>query len=378
VKNRKHILLIAMLDSVHTARWLEQFVGENLAFTIFPSKKFKVLHPKLQTLIARRNKGQFKFYWNTPLTTAGYSDFLRFNFLGPRTNSRQSALNKLISRNSFDYIHALEIQGAGYLLLERAPKRDCKTIITNWGSDIYYFKQFDCHLTKIKKLLANSDAYSGECIRDYALALELGFSGTLLPCIPNAGGYVLPSLHKLPTERTQIIVKGYGGLFGRAAEVIAIAPEILRKYPWVNFLFYSVTKDNSHMLKELKKLFGNRVAFRMVEDNFSYSEIQKEFQKSRIYIGCSISDGISTSFLDALVNGVYPIQTNTSCASEWIAKGAIASLINVDRTDVINEIERVIENNLLLETACVANRKVAAENLDFTKLKYLSEKFYQF
>jgi hypothetical protein len=57
VKNRKHILLIAMLDSVHTARWLEQFVGENLAFTIFPSKKFKVLHPKLQTLIARNFTG---------------------------------------------------------------------------------------------------------------------------------------------------------------------------------------------------------------------------------------------------------------------------------------------------------------------------------
>ena len=181
----------------------------------------------------------------------------------------------------------------------------------------------------------------------------------------------------MPTERSQIIVKGYGGVFGRAEEVIRIAEEVLKKYMWVNFFFYSVTKDNLESLKELKRKFGNRVSLRRVEDKLSHSQMQQEFQKSRIYIGCSISDGISTSFLEALANGAFPIQTNTSCANEWIAKGAIASLVDVDGNEILKEIEWIIENNPYLELAFAANRKVALENLDSHYLKKLSEEFYK-
>jgi hypothetical protein len=291
--------------------------------------------------------------------------------------SRQSTLNKLITRIGFDYIHALEIQGAGYLLIESVVPKNCKTIISNWGSDIYYFKQYEQHSTKIRRLLSKVDAYSAECVRDYDLAKELGFTGVLLPCIPNAGGHTVPESSKSPAERTQIIVKGYGGEFGRAGEVILIASEVLRKYPWVNILFYSVTKDNYKSIKALEKKFGNRVSFRRIEDKLSHSQMQLEFQKSRIYIGCSISDGISTSFLEAMTNGAFPIQTNTSCANEWIAKGAIASLVSIDRLEILREIERVIEDKSKLEMAFAANRRVALDNLGSGYLKEKSALFYK-
>ena len=181
----------------------------------------------------------------------------------------------------------------------------------------------------------------------------------------------------MPMERTQIIVKGYGGVFGRAGEVISIASEVLIKYPWVNFFFYSVTEDNWASIKELEVKFGDRVLFQRAEKKLSHSQMQREFQISRIYIGCSISDGISTSFLEAMTNGAFPIQTNTSCASEWIKKGAIASLVNADRNEILKEIERVIENQLILESAFSANRRVAMENLDSDYLKKLSYEFYK-
>ena len=374
---KKRILLIAMLDSVHTARWLEQFAGDDLEFTIFPSKKFKHLHPKLLRLIAQGSASQYKLYRRTPLSTSGYDDFLRFNSLISKNASRQSKLNRLIAQIPFDYIHAMEMQGAGYLLTGSKVPKQCKTIFSNWGSDIYYFKNFEEHCIKIKKVLSKVDAYSAECVRDYDLAKDLGFKGILLPCIPNAGGHFVPAHSKSPTERSQIIVKGYGGLFGRAEEVIRIAEEVLKKYKWVNFFFYSVTKDNYESLNELKRKFGNRVSLRRIEDKLSHSQMQQEFQKSRIYIGCSISDGISTSFLEALANGAFPIQTNTSCANEWIAKGAIASLVNVDGNEILKEIEQVIENNSHLELAFAANRKVALENLDPFHLKKLSQDFYK-
>jgi len=39
--NRKRILIVAMLDSVHTFRWLSQFKDSEIDFIIFPSKKHK-------------------------------------------------------------------------------------------------------------------------------------------------------------------------------------------------------------------------------------------------------------------------------------------------------------------------------------------------
>ena len=374
---KKHILLIAMLDSVHTARWLEQFAGEDLEFTIFPSKKYRHLHPKLQKLIVNSNREKFRLYRDTPLSTSGYEDYIRFNTIFSNVNSRQSALNKIISQMSFDYIHALEMQGAGYLLIDIKVPKSCKTIISNWGSDIYYFKQFETHLVNIKTLLTKVDAYSAECLRDYDLAKELGFTGILLPCIPNAGGHNVPSNGKSPSERTQIIVKGYGGEFGRASEVISIASQVLRKYPWVNFFFYSVTKDNYQSIKDLKIEFGSRISIQRIEDKLSHFQMQLEFQKSRIYIGCSISDGISTSFLEAMTNGAFPIQTNTACANEWIAKGAMASLVNIDRLEILREIENVIEDKTKLEMALKANRKVALDYLGFEFLKEQSALFYE-
>ncbi|CAN2171026.1 GT4_PimA-like domain containing protein [Candidatus Nanopelagicaceae bacterium] len=374
---RKQVLLVAMLDSIHTARWLEQFVGEEVEFTIFPSKKFKNLHPSIHQLIKGGSTDQFNFHQKIPLATSGFYDYLFFESWLSKRGSRQVALNELLLRNSYDYIHALEIQGAGYLLANSTFPRNCKTIISNWGSDIYFYRKYEEHLSQIKQLLTQVDAYSAECIRDYNLAKELGFKGILLPCIPNAGGHSVPESLMKPMERNQIIIKGYGGTFGRAIEVISIASEILDKYQSVNLFIYSLTKDNYAAVKELKKRYGDRVSFQKAENRLSHSKMQLEFQKSRIYIGSSISDGISTSFLEALANGAYPIQTNTSCANEWVEKGALASLVNVDRFEILREVNRVINDRIFLEDALAANRLVALENLDSNSLKIKSRTFYR-
>jgi hypothetical protein len=374
---KKHVLLVAMLDSVHTAKWLEQFVGDDIKFTIFPSKKYRYIHPKIHELFKITKPGQFNFYRKSSLRTSGYDDYIRFGLITSKPISRQTTLNALINRNSYDYVHALEIQGAGYLLADAPVPQGSKTIISNWGSDIYYFMKYEKHLNQIKSLLSKVDAYSAECVRDYDLARELGFQGIFLPCIPNAGGHKVPDKSPMPTERDQIIVKGYGGEFGRAGEVILIASDVLRKYPWVKFFFYSVTDDNYESLKDLEREFGDRVSFRRIGDKLSHSQMQLEYQKSRIYIGCSISDGISTSFLEAMTNGAFPIQTNTSCANEWVAKGAIASLVNVDSQEILREIELVIQDKAKLEMASAANRKVALDCLSSEYIKEQSAIFYK-
>jgi glycosyltransferase involved in cell wall biosynthesis len=41
------------------------------------------------------------------------------------------------------------------------------------------------------------------------------------------------------------------------------------------------------------------------------------FASARIYVGISLSDGISTSLLEAMAMGAFPIQTSTACVDDW-------------------------------------------------------------
>jgi hypothetical protein len=376
IQNKK-ILVIAMLDSIHTARWLEQFQDANITFTLFPSKKFRKLHPRIRVLLRNTGIAKYNYYNHIPVRLAGYFDYVENYSKLAKTSTKKKRLQSQLLNPELNYVHALEMQGAGYLLLQQNIPGHIRTIVSNWGSDIYYFQEFDDHLEKIKAVLASIHAYSAECVRDYELAFKFGFRGTFLPCIPNAGGHDVPLAIKNPMNRTQIIVKGYGGEFGRANILVPYVRLILDKYPWVNFFFYSTTPDVYKQLEHLMKRYQDRLRVLPLSKKMSHDKIQIEFQNSRIYVGCSISDGISTSFLEAIANGAYPIQTNTSCANEWVSKGAIASIVQVEGEHIYNEILRVLEDESILCSAFEANKQVALSHLDSQSLARLSSAFYE-
>ena len=49
--HRKRVLVIGMLDSIHLARWLGQFVDDEIDFAILASKKYRKLHPLTISLL---------------------------------------------------------------------------------------------------------------------------------------------------------------------------------------------------------------------------------------------------------------------------------------------------------------------------------------
>jgi hypothetical protein len=102
----------------------------------------------------------------------------------------------------------------------------------------------------------------------------------------------------------------------------------------------------------------------------------EEFANSRIYVGCSVSDGISTSFLQSLVSGAYPIQTNTSCAGEWIEKGAIATLIDLDTNQIYFAIKKALDDDELVNKAQSQNELVAQTVLDYKIIRQQALQFY--
>ena len=77
-----------------------------------------------------------------------------------------------------------------------------------------------------------------------------------------------------------------------------------------------------------------------------------------------------------MVTGAYPIQTNTSCASEWIENGVSGCVIDANVDAVIQEIEKAIRNDELVKTAAILNKKTEIERLDLNVIKNKLENFY--
>ena len=385
VKVRKKVLIIGLVDSVHLGRWLKQFSTEEIDFYIFASKKYRKLHRITMSLTKQNQLSKFNFL--SPIKSkflVGYIDFLYFELLGKflQKFTRTFFLTLLLKREKFDYIHAIEIQGAGYLLdsLEFKLIEDKVIIITNWGSDIFYYRKFTDDVLRIRSVLSKADFYSAECKRDYALAREFGFTGIDLPCIPNAGGFELHQdvLNQIPTSlRKSILIKGYGGTFGRADLVIPLLPKILASYPEFRVHVYSVTDDILKMVKALPSEIQLRVKITTNRERISHSKMMFEFANSRIHIGCSESDGISTAFLESLVTGAYPIQTNTSCANEYVNLGVVASIVRLNQNEILDQIYLALEDDSLVDRASELNYKVAQKYLDYKVVQNKALKFYK-
>ena len=137
-----------MLDSIHLARWLKQFSSSNVQFLIFPSSHFRTIHPNLVSLESSKFRifgvrlfGRHSGYFDSLLTLR-----LVNNRIGHTL--RKMYLRFAIFLFQPTIIHAIEIQHAGYLM-KPGKSSVAKRILTNWGSDIYYFQHFDYHKQKI-------------------------------------------------------------------------------------------------------------------------------------------------------------------------------------------------------------------------------------
>jgi glycosyltransferase involved in cell wall biosynthesis len=374
---RKQILVIGMADSVHLARWLSQFIDQPIDFTLFPSSPHRHIHPKLKNLITSDSqqmtvtlKPPSMRWLALPMSAL---DIPFNNFF------RSQLLRRLITQQKFDLIHVLELQHAGYLLLgtKLAPNLP-KVFITNWGSDIYWFQQFPKHKQKIIQLLKIASFYSAECHRDIDIVKQLGYTGKTMPVIPNSGGINLEEIPKdslPPSQRKKIMIKGYTGFVGQALVALKaceLAADHLKGYEVV---IYSASLKTR--LRALKLQHFHQIQVTILKKRIPHHEMLTHFSEARAYIGISLSDGISTSLLEAMATGCYPIQTNTSCAGEWITKHS-GNLIPPNNPILLSETLRdVLSNGQLVDDACIDNLAVMTARGTDSHVIHQSESFYQ-
>ena len=384
---KKIILLVAMQSSVHTARWVNQIVDQGWKVFIFSSANAEPMHPDIN--------GVFQVY-SFPEQLQVFLNGMGLRFMAWLTGRllqywdtrypglRVSRLERVIRKLRPDLIHSLEIQNAGYLTLEAkrlSQKYFPKWIVTNWGSDIFLFGRLQAHRSRIQEVLANCNYYSCECQRDVKLAHEFGFSGTVLPIFPNTGGFELRQAEKMrqmipPSARKTIMLKGYQHWSGRALfglRALERCKDILNEY---TIIIYSAPPE----VQVAAELFTYRtgIATRIVAQGTPHHEMLALHAMARVSVGLSISDAISTSLLEAMVMGSFPIQSCTACADEWLQHGLSGLIVPPEDTDVIETaIRTALSDDLLVDRAAVLNWQVVTDRLDASFLKQKAVNMYR-
>jgi len=376
------ILFVGMPSSIHAARWISQLADQGWEIYLFPSTRDR-LNPYF------RNISIFA-------TSITYSVKNASNVRCIRWTGLFSLMDKAITvirRRTFqilwkaslyliirvlkpDLVHSLEIQHGGYLtssVRSRYKTGFPKWVLTNWGSDIYLFGRFPEHEDRIKVALKQCDYYSAECQRDVQLALKMGFTGKVLPVFPNAGGFDLERTKKLRTEgpvseRRVILLKGYQTWAGRALvgiRALTLCADVLKDYHVA--IYSAFSEDVAISAHIFTQDTGVSVEF---IPHCTHDEMLKWYGRARIYIGLSISDAISTSMLEAIVMGAFPIQSSTSCANEWIRPGVGGFIVPAEDPEIIaRAIREAILNDALVNNADEINGKLVRERLDEAVVK---------
>jgi len=375
---RKQILVIGMADSVHLARWLSQFIDQPIDFTLFPSSPHRHIHPILKNLIT--SASQQMTVTLKPPSMRWLALPLSALDIPFKNLFRSQLLRRLITQQEFDLIHVLELQHAGYLLLgtKLAPNLP-KVFITNWGSDIYWFQQFPKHKQKIIELLNIASFYSAECHRDIDIVRQLGYTGETMPVIPNGGGINLEEIpeYSLPaSQRKKIMIKGYTGFVGQALialKACELAADHLQGYEVV---IYSASIKSR--IRALKLRHIHKIRVTILKKRIPHHEMLKHFSEARVYIGISLSDGISTSLLEAMATGCYPIQTNTSCANEWLMEYS-GSIVPPRNPALLSQLlVKIIPNKELIDAAGISNVSMINLNGASEIIERQAKLFYNF
>jgi len=375
----KKILIVAMADSVHTARWLEQFENSKDKFVLFPSSPHRRIHPKIVRLLGASSPMQIlipKGLSKTGLILAVLDKFFSNRLRG-------NLLRRVINKFDPDILHAVETQGAGYISLEALDKAKNKPffILTLWGSDLFWFRKFDRHKLRLMSLLPLVDLLSMECERDVEIARDLGFTGSLFPPFPVTGGYEIAdgpnsNVKTKTSARRMILVKGHTRFVGRGTQALHAIEELSRQLVGYQVIVYSADPKARRLANLIAKRSGLPIKV-FGRGQIAHQDLLEMFGSARIYVGISLSDGISVSLQEAMVCGAFPIQTDTSCAGEWIVNEKSGFIVSPnDHSGLVKAIRTALENDDLVDAAAEINYEVARKRLDKSKVMSVSNNFY--
>ncbi len=300
------ILAVGMLDSVHFAKWAELASRFATEIVVMASGPHRRVHPKLLT-----NK-QVKIhrllrYASLPLWVL--SNLLRMPWVD---RIRAGLLAREVRRSAPDLIHIHEMQSGGYPLVSELGKTNYPVIYTPYGSDMFWFSQFQTHRHKISRFLSKVSLLIPECDRDVEIARRLGYRGLIGPNLPASGYFDLNnSPAQANSKERMVLIKGYGGKWGLAPELLRALSRFRREFDDVELAIYSATADTIQQARRLIRAGFKVTVYRKFE--LTQEDVRALMLRAQVHVGVSRSDGQPASFVEAVLAGCIPIQTRTAC-----------------------------------------------------------------
>lgn len=349
---RMRLLVVGFADSVHIARYLRLLDGTPWEVHLFQSRPGGEPHPELPEVAVHAVDGEPELF-----------------------AERVDRLEALIRELEPDVVHAHEIQHAGALVdavRERPGLPAFPWVVTNWGSDILWFGRDPVFAPRIRRVMEGCDYFGAECHRDVALARSFGFRGTVLGVWPVAGGIDPAAAAALRTPgptsgRRALSVKGAVGAIGRgevAFEAVVRCRDLLAGWEVCG--------------AQMQKQLGRRYAELAEDAGFTYTELSGHdtrqsshddllamHGRSRVSLGLNLTDALSTSFVEAMALGSFPVQSRSSCGGEITPPGRGALFVSpTDVDEVAAALRRALTDDALVDAAADINARAVAEHLD--------------
>ena len=362
------VLFVAMAHSVHTARWIAQLRGRGWDLHLFPVESAR-LHPALHDVTIHDAFG-------CDPSALPPSARVRRAPEAPdgRADDTAGRLAATLRDLHPDVVHSLELLKAGQLVWKasvRLARARPPWIATNWGSEIALLGRLPQYADPLRDVLAGCDFYACECQRDVALARAHGLRGEVLPVLPNAGGFDLDGLRARRSDgpasgRRLVLLKGYQGWAGRALvglRGLERAAECLKGY---RVVVYSADADVALAARLASQDTGVPID---IASERPHVEMLALHGRARVSIGLSLGDGISTSLLEAMVMGSFPVQSTSSCAQEWMADGVNALFVHPNDPDAVAAaVRRALTDDGLVDHADELNQRLARERFDASRI----------
>jgi glycosyltransferase involved in cell wall biosynthesis len=348
----KKILFVAMPESIHTCRWLNQLADTDWELHLFPVYSVAV-RPDIKRVIFHdyvpEDKGRFY--------------------------NRAVALAELIEELRPDIVQSLEMQHGAYLTQkawEYFNGERPQWIYNCWGNDIYYYQHDAKHRERIQAILPQVDNLITDCKRDHELAYQHGFKGGFLGVYPGGGGYHIDVLRKAmsgssPSKRKTIVVKGYYGELYRPFTVLDAlkrCQELLHDYTIVIYL------PSPEVVEYARSLFeGTNIHFSVFERTL-HANVIRLFGLARVSLACHISDGTPNTMLEAMIMGAFPVQSNTGATAEWIQHGQNGFLPDPEDVDGYTlALQEALLNDTLVDSAAEYNYALMKQKVDYEPIQ---------
>lgn len=373
------VLVVGLPDSVHTARWLNMLLGRGLRFVLLPAY---IASPSTEFFRTRLISGAEDLanlsekevgVFDVGSVSSREVDFIQSRmdyepwkpaWLGACVPVQPAHVVVAIQRLRPALIHSMVVQFGGYLALaarQYLQEQFPAWLLSNWGSDIFLYRMMPDHQEKISQIASLIDAYHAECERDIGLIRQMGFRRLVFPALPATGGIDFHSFPPLeafrrPSERREILIKGYHGWSGRGLHIMSavhLAADVLRGYTIRVILA-------SPQVKETARTIAAADGLEVIIDSYlpDHREALVRLGSARAVIGLGISDGISTTLLESMSVGTFPIQGSCSCGSEWIVQNETGILVSPhDIRALAESIRRAVTDDRLVNAAALRNRE---------------------